>query len=675
MSVRATGPAVDLSALTFPEQVYEGDTATANLTITNVGDRPMPASLVVLGSDPSVEGLDDPFPVPALAVGGRWQASMPFLPARDEPVFLPGAFAVLDTSKDGHVQADEGVYVALRPDAPSQGFEHPAGGGTLGAGDVRLNATGRASGSQVVNGSKERDLGSGPLLPLDGRLWCTDLDGDGRCHPGDTMYLNLMDEGGLQQVVSSGDLRLTARGALHAGSRVLANEADTGADLVPWGGWALAFADRNGNGAFDAAEPMYLDRGDHAVGPEDVRLTILTGARGVVVAPFGSWVAAGDLDDGTRLAPGPFGTTVVDGVLGPVSVGGIWVVEDGSLPGLQIPTASLFVRTARLQATAPAAFNAAPGESLDLGVPPGAFQVANLGNAPEEIRILAEASSGHVALPGGDLVGLAPGESRIVPVHVDLPLSAGAATVELRLTAWLEHHPATQATAVVQVALPDLTPPSVAFAGMPAVWDPGRPLLVALNASDDVGVASVAVVAQTAGGTPVPAAARLDDDGLWRVEMALSPGNYTLRALATDVSNRTAGAIPVAVEIRQVPPPDLLRLVPADGAVVWPSDPVLVSLHDPTRALEVDSQGSDTLFLHGNLTGLAAGRHTLAFAAVNGAGRSWERTITVNSAPSGAAPSSAPPAKDSPAGAVPLFGLALLLLAAGRRPRKPWDTK
>lgn len=686
VTLRASGPAIQLSNLTLPEHVYQGDTPVASVVVRNVGNQPAPAGTLFLLSDPEIAGLGEGEPVPGLPAGGRAAIEVPFTPARSEPVLRPGGFAVLDANKDGLVQETEGVYVALRPHAPSEGFTHPEGKGTLGPGDVRLNVTGAAPGSQILNSSKEKDLGKGPLLPLDGTLWCQDPDGDLACQPGGTLYLDLARDTPAP-TVSPGDLRLTphesATGAplLRAGSRVLPQEPDTGVPLAEATGWAITFADRNGDSDFDASEPVYLDHGGRAASPGDVRLTPLTGARGVVVEPFGSTVADGDLDDGTRLARGPFGTVAVDGLLGPVTLSGLWMAADESMAGVSTPAAAeVFVRTAQLKATAPPAFAASPGESLLLGIPPGAFQVANLGNAAEEVRLLAEASSGTVTLPQGDLLELAPGQSRIVPLEVDLPPAAQAATVELRLTAWLEHHPETEVTAVVQVALPDLAPPAVAFLPLPPVWDPTRPLVVALDATDDVGVANVTVLAE-ADGKVRSAAARLDDDGLWRAEMALPAGNHALRATAIDAANRTAAAGPVTVEVRPVPPPVLVRLAPDDGDLVWPNGTVLAVVRDPTGIsaatlridggpalhLDVDPQGSDTLFLQGTLGDLTPGSHRLALEVVNGAGVPLQHSFQVTTAKDQAPPPATDTGRDAPGGAAPLLAAGLLLLGALRR--------
>lgn len=673
VSLRVSGALILPPTVTLPETAYQGQPVDVTVEVRNGGSRVSEPGNVTLVAARPVPGLPASKAVPALEPGARTQVTFTFTAARSEPVLRHAAFAVLDRDGDGKAGPGEAIYLAVRPDAASDGFVHPEGGGKVTASDVRINATTGAPGTRPLAGSS--DLAAGPLAKLPPPL-CLDADADGRCAPGEPLYL---DTGAPFGVASPGDIRLEASGKSPAGSRVAPVEPETGLALVPGPTNAsLAFADGNGNGAFDPSEAPFLDLDlDGAAGPGDLRLTPLTDPRGEVLEPFGSRLAAGDRDDGTRLRP--LVLSEIDGILGPLRLDAAWAPADGQGAAVPADAATLFVRTAALNVTPPAGFQASPGETLELGVPPRAFKVTNGGNAAERIALRATSGGGNLTLKGADHLLLAAGESRTVPVVALLPASMPDGSVELRLEAWLEDHTETAVQAVALVELRDLTPPAAAFEGLRPVWTTERALPLTVSASDDVGVRAVNVTAAPAGesgATGSTVALERGPDGLWTGELRLPAGNYTLTADASDAAGRHGRAGPAALAIALVPPPRLVRMVPDDGAIVARDEPLVAVFEDPLGLAEatvrVDGGAPRTLLpeadgatIRGTLGDLPAGRHRIDLSVANVAGSVWNGTLQVYAA--GTAPGTSAPARESPLLGASWALLALALLAARRR--------
>jgi hypothetical protein len=670
VALRVTGPVVLPPRLVLPEFAYQGEPVNVTIEVRNAGTAEAPAGNVTLAADRLVPGLPATLPVPALAPGTTARIPFAFTPVRSDPVVRLGAFAVADRDGDRAADADEGIYVAFRPDAPSSGFVHPEGGGRVGLSDVRVNATGGAPGSRVPAGSPQ--LSEGFYVRL-APPRCLDDDRDGRCGPAERLYL---DAGAPPGVASPGDVRLEPFGDRAAGSRVLALDPETGLALLPAAAnESLAFADANGNGLFDPSEAPFLDLGlDGVAGPGDLRLTPLADSRGAVLRPFGSRIAAGDRDNGSLVLP--IATRHVDGILGTLQLGALWASHDGALVASE--PSPLFVRTAAVNVTAPAGFEASPGESLDLGVPPQAFQVRNAGNAPERIALRATSGTGRIALAGPGELLLAPGESRIVAVNATLPSTLADGSVELRLEAWLADHDSTRVQGVTVVTLRDLTPPKVAFVDPPSLWSVARRVPVLVAASDDVGIRHVNVTATPAdaGRPAVSAALQAGPDGRWRGHLALPAGNHTLVAEATDSAGRRTQTAPAALRVAAVLPPRLLRLVPEDGATV-PRDQDLMALFDDPAGLagatvrvdggtpfEVEpEEGNRTV--RADLGNLSAGPHRIDLSVASRAGSFWNATLQVVA--HGQTTVAASDGRESPFLGASWAALALALLGMRRR--------
>lgn len=127
----------------------------------------------------------------------------------------------------------------------------------------------------------------------------------------------------------------------------------------------------------------------------------------------------------------------------------------------------------------------------------------------------------------------------------------------------------TSAPVTVSVFNADTAPPSVVIVSPATNASVSGVVTVVVEATDDVGVASVAV---TAGGVDL-GAATLQSDGRWAVPWNTSSavdGATTLTAVATDAAGNvtTSAAIPVTVANRDTTAPTVAIVSPASGATV-----------------------------------------------------------------------------------------------------------
>ncbi|MFA5944072.1 MAG: hypothetical protein WC876_06360 [Candidatus Thermoplasmatota archaeon] len=669
VAVRVAGAIVPPPTVELPATSYQGDLVTVTVEVRNDGTHPTGPGNITLAAARTVPGLPASKPIPALGPGSSTQATFSFMAAQSEPLVRPGSFAFIDRDGDGRPGANEGLYLAARPNAASDGFVHPEGGGVVRASDVRINTTQGAPGSRLQSDSP--DLGAGPYVKAGGPV-CLDRDGNGQCAPGDRLYLDLAEPLGF---VSTGDVRLDPGDGRLGGSRVAAREPDTGWPLAPtFANRSIAFADANGNGAFDATEAALLDLDlDGVAGPGDLRLTPLLDKSNKVLHLFGSRLAAGDRDNGTRLRP--ILLLEVEGILGSLRLDAAWTPDEGAVVAAQ--AATVFIRTAALTVTSPPVFQASPGETLALGVPPRAFEVKNGGNAAERVILRATAGGGTIALTGPDHLLLAPGESRTVPVAASLPASMPDGSVELRLEAWLEDHTETVVQGVAVVELRDLTAPTAAFVDLPKRWTAERDLPIRVRAHDDVGVRAINVTAT--GGAGGTVALIRDGGDMWVGSLALPAGNFTLDAYAVDGAGRQGVAGPVPVSIATLPPPRLVALSPGDGAILGPAAILDASFDDPAglaeATLRIDGGPPQTLLLgedgssiRGFLGNLTAGTHRLDLSVANTAGVFWNTTFTVT-APAAQTPAPAESARGSPSLGLSWAALAIGFLVGRRRRR------
>lgn len=675
-SARVAGPLVRLEPLDLPEAFYQGDVLGFTLRLRNIGSAASPPGMLNVTTSPRLPGLPGDLPVPALDPGVRAERNVTLLPARLGGVPRPAAFAFADLNRNGTWDAGEPVYVSVRPDRPSVGFDHPDGNGTVAPGDVRLHVASAPAGSVVPAGTvgSTGEVGRGPLVRAP--LACVDYGQDGRCGPGDTLVLDLADNG----TYSPGDLLLQPAGNRSAGDLVQPADDWTGLPLLPIpvgpGHVALAFADRTGDGRYGAPDGVVLDlHGDGVASEGDLRLTPLA-AVGKALKPFGSAIAPGDPDDGTFLAP--LQTEDLDGFLGPVAVHAEWRPLD---PALALPApadATLFVRTANLTVLQPAAATAGPGVTVDYLVPPQAFQVRNGGNAAERVHLAASGHLGNVTLLGPDEIVLGPGEQAVVPVRQQLPLHSPTGLTLVRLRAELADRPATFAQAELPVRLADLQAPTLQIVGLPAVWDPSHPLTVRLAADDDVGVENATITVQAGDGVHAVAADdSRDGSGQWTASFQLPVGPAIVTARAVDGAGHSATAGPVTLEVRAVPPPRILYFLPDGLLPVAPGDEVRAQAEDPvgleSATLAVDGGSPQPLALDGNGTisgtvpDLPTGAHHLVLTVTDRAGVSAVAGSDVH-VEAAAVRTQGPSGHDSPSPGA-LLAAAAVVFAVLRRAR------
>jgi subtilisin family serine protease len=187
------------------------------------------------------------------------------------------------------------------------------------------------------------------------------------------------------------------------------------------------------------------------------------------------------------------------------------------------------------------------------------------------------------------------------------------------------------------VTPPDTTPPGVAFSAPAAGGTVANTVTVQVNASDNVGVASVTLYLDDAAVANSPTAAL---SWSWNT-LASVNGAHTLRAVATDTAGNT-GSTQISVTVNNVidtTPPTVAITSPAQGATVSRNVSVTVSAADNVGVSRVE------LYVDGRLTAssvtapfstswnsrkAAAGAHTLVCKAYDAAGNiGVSQTVTV----------------------------------------------
>jgi CARDB protein len=301
---------------------------------------------------------------------------------------------------------------------------------------------------------------------------------------------------------------------------------------------------------------------------------------------------------------------------------------DASIPELHEDNndaeAVVVVRSAGLEATAPAERSVLPGARLTL--PQDAtFMVRNTGNAAERVLV-------HLATPRGwidaaQTLDVPAGASAPVPVALLVPSFPGTLQEPLLLEASLANRSTTVARSELNLSIVDDDPPALESLDAPGAAVLGEPARFRAVVRDAVGVRDVELRSRMPDGeVRVQAMTSLDGTNwtaslvptrpgalaYWIVARDATPANHTL-----DTSGTPGGLL---VEVAGIPLLELLQ--PADGSALRSGTPIrlrvsdvhgitAVTVRDGARQFGVpDPYAIDT-------TGWAQGAHVLAVQATN----------------------------------------------------------
>jgi len=214
----------------------------------------------------------------------------------------------------------------------------------------------------------------------------------------------------------------------------------------------------------------------------------------------------------------------------------------------------------------------------------------------------------------------------------------------------------TSITATVNNVVSDTTIPSVSITAPASGATVSGTIMVAVTATDNVGVASVTV---SVDGIDLGTDTTTPYTLVWDTT-TVTNGSHTLRATARDVAgNTTSASITVTVSNlgTDTTPPTTTITAPASGATVSGTVTVAVTATDPTVANQTTSGVRDVTFVIDNVilatdstapysfiwdtTTVANGNHTLLATAEDNAGNSITVSITVTV--SNTAPDPTPP--------------------------------